>query len=117
MDDNALIREGVADALVRAHKVTAVDSGSQAVAMAEKVGFDVILMDIHMPGMSGIEAARQIRALGGERGATPIIAFTATISPEDIAEARRAGMNDVLRKGDVTLEDLCAALAAVAGST
>jgi CheY-like chemotaxis protein len=76
VDDNATNRE-VARALLGALgvMVTTADSGALAVEMLAVQRFDFVLMDIHMPGMSGIEALARIRA--GPRGAIPVAACTA----------------------------------------
>jgi len=58
-------------------------------------GFDVILMDINMPEMDGVEATRRIRALGtGNSSRVPIIALTANTNPEDVKNYFAAGMTD-----------------------
>jgi CheY-like chemotaxis protein/PAS domain-containing protein len=62
-------------------------------------GYDLILMDVHMPNMDGYEATRQIRALDMDRAkSVPIIAMTANVFREDIERCRAAGMNDHLGK-------------------
>ena len=62
--------------------------------------FDLVLMDVQMPGMDGLEAARAIRrGEAGERNRTiPIVALTAYASPEDEAACYDAGMDDYLSK-------------------
>ena len=61
--------------------------------------FDVILMDINMPEMDGVEATRRIRALKAPEGArVPIIAMTANITPDDVKKFLAAGMTDHLVK-------------------
>ena len=61
--------------------------------------FDLILMDIQMPNMDGIEATRQIRALADkEKAELPIIAMTANVYEKDRNAAFRAGMNDFTEK-------------------
>jgi PAS domain S-box-containing protein len=72
--------------------------GREALDKAVGGGFDAILMDLQMPRMDGLTAARSIRALAGETGAVPIIGVTASASAEDIARTREAGMNDVVTK-------------------
>jgi signal transduction histidine kinase/DNA-binding response OmpR family regulator len=65
----------------------------------DPVGYDLILMDVHMPNMDGYEATRQIRALAADRAKSiPIIAMTANVFREDIERCRAAGMNDHLGK-------------------
>ncbi len=71
---------------------------------------DVVLMDMHMPEMDGLDAARRIRALEAARGwaRTPIVALTASALPEDGRRCVEAGMDDVLVKpfGPAQLQDL-----------
>ena len=66
----------------------------EAVEIAAREGrpFDLVLMDVMMPGMDGLEATRRLRALPGTMGGMPIIAVTASAFPEDIATCRAAGM-------------------------
>ncbi len=61
--------------------------------------FDLVLMDVHMPRMDGIEATRRIRALADERKASlPIIGVTASVMREEQARYLQAGMNHVVAK-------------------
>ena len=71
--------------------------GLEAVAMAGHSPYDLILMDIQMPHMDGLEATRAIRALPG-RQSVPILAMTANAYPQDRARCLEAGMNDHLGK-------------------
>ena len=71
--------------------------GEQAVAAAAADRYDLILMDLQMPRMNGIDAARRIRALPGQRS-TPIVALTANAFLEDRQACLEAGMNDFLAK-------------------
>ncbi len=86
-------------------QVTVVDNGEAAVDAAEAGGFDLILMDMQMPVLDGLEATRTIRRLGGEVSRTPIVALTANVLPEQIERCRRAGMDDHVAKPFVS-EDL-----------
>lgn len=75
--------------------VVLAEDGREAVECAEREQFDLILMDIQMPQMSGLDASRAIRVAGGRM---PILALTAFSSGADRSECERAGMNDFLAK-------------------
>jgi len=67
--------------------------GDEAVTMAAELPYDVILLDMRMPRMGGIDAAREIRIGGGPNDATPILAFTADVDAErDLANAGFQGV-------------------------
>ncbi|MGE3934543.1 MAG: ATP-binding protein [Rhodospirillaceae bacterium] len=80
------------------HKVDAVANGAEAVAAVVARRYDVVLMDVHMPEMDGLEATRRIRALGGAAGRVPIIALTANAMPGDRETCHAAGMDDYIAK-------------------
>jgi PAS domain S-box-containing protein len=82
---------------LRGHTVANAIDGIEAVEQAGKTAFDLILMDISMPRMDGLEATRQIRKEGQSRD-VPIIGVTANASPDKLPEFLGAGMNDVLVK-------------------
>ncbi|AWK84929.1 ATP-binding protein [Azospirillum thermophilum] len=94
------------------HRVTETDRAEEAVRLLlARRRFDVILMDIRLAGMSGLEAARRIRALPDEAAAlTPIIAVTANVSSADEVDYRAAGIDDLLPK-PLDPDRLAAALA------
>jgi PAS domain S-box-containing protein len=77
--------------------MTLVDNGAAAVRMAEKERFDLILLDMQMPVMDGVDAARSIRQLPG-RATVPILAVTANGFAEDREKCEAAGMNDFIAK-------------------
>ncbi len=72
--------------------------GYEAVEAVTNSAFSVVLMDIHMPRMDGMAAARAIRALPGRRGELPIIAVTTSADPADEQRYRSAGLSDVVAK-------------------
>jgi two-component system, sensor histidine kinase len=96
------------------HGADFVGSGEEAVAAVPR-GYDVVLMDVTLPGIDGLAATQRIRALGGAVGGTPIIGVSGRAEPGDGEAARAAGMNSYLRK-PVSPSALSAALAAVAPS-
>ena len=72
--------------------------GADAVQAAMTKPFDLILMDVRMPGVDGLEATRVIRAASAFNRHTPILALTEDVQPENAAACRNAGMDDVLAK-------------------
>ncbi|HEX6722608.1 MAG TPA: ATP-binding protein, partial [Burkholderiaceae bacterium] len=71
--------------------------GEQAVEAARRRSYDLILMDVQMPGLDGLEATRQIRALAGH-ASTPVLAMTANAFGEDRLACEQAGMQDHIVK-------------------
>jgi len=99
VDDHPMNREiGAALLTLVGCEVLTADNGQQAVAMAARGGFDIILMDIHMPEMDGLAATRAIRALPGEVGQIPIIAMSADALPQQVERCYAAGMVDHVAK-------------------
>ncbi|MFN7390604.1 PAS domain S-box protein [Brevundimonas sp.] len=70
-----------------------VENGAEAVQAVAGGGYDLILMDVHMPVMDGMDATRAIRALPGEVGRVPVIALTANVQPEQVVACKAAGMD------------------------
>jgi PAS domain S-box-containing protein len=99
VDDVAMNRE-----LVRAmlspfgFDIVEAGGGAEAVTAALAGAFDLILMDLQMPGMDGLAATRAIRQTSEANFATPIIALSANVLPVHQAECREAGMNDHIAK-------------------
>jgi signal transduction histidine kinase/CheY-like chemotaxis protein/HPt (histidine-containing phosphotransfer) domain-containing protein len=91
-----------------------VETGRAAVAAVARGRYDVVLMDVQMPEMDGLDATRAIRSGGGPQ--PPIIALTANAVAGDAEQCRAAGMDDYLVK-PVRLEALEAALARASGRT
>ncbi|SDI09389.1 PAS domain S-box-containing protein [Salipiger marinus] len=113
VEDNPVNRL-VATAMLRkmGHKVTEAEDGASGLHLAEARQHDLILMDISMPGLDGIETTRRIRAGQGPNAATPIIALTAHALPQDMARFQAAGMTHTLTK-PITWKALAAILAEV----
>jgi PAS domain S-box-containing protein len=93
--------------------VHAASDGAKAVDRARRVNYDLILMDIQMPVLDGIEATRQIRRLRSNPD-VPILAFTSNVFPEDEARCHEAGMNGFVGR-PVESEALYAAMLAWLG--
>src|SRR6185503_5022513 len=107
VEDNAMNQQVVSELLDRAGAaVTVAGNGREALAQVEERQFDLVLMDLQMPEVSGIEAAETMRAAGSE---VPIVAMTASALPGDEQRCLDAGMNDYLSK-PLNLERLSAAL-------
>jgi CheY-like chemotaxis protein len=97
-EDNPVNQE-VASAMLRkrGHEVDIVDNGVDAVASAGRKGYDIILMDLQMPGMDGLRATAEIRKQPRERP-VPIIAVTANAMSGERERCLAAGMDDYLAK-------------------
>jgi PAS domain S-box-containing protein len=74
------------------------ENGIEAIATASQEVFDIVLMDIQMPGMDGLEATRRLRSEPGPNQYVPIIALSADTLPEHLEACRLAGMNDHIAK-------------------
>ena len=99
VDDNATNRM-VAESLCEMFDCTSesAEDGLEAVEAASTGRFHLILMDIKMPRMDGVEATRAIRALPGDAGRVPIIALTANADPDDAKAYIACGMSSVVEK-------------------
>lgn len=98
VDDNHVNRR-IIDTLLKPFCATLamVSSGSEALALAAEQTFDVVLLDIHMPGMDGVETQHRLRALPDGRSQT-IVALTADVVPEAVARYEVAGFDAVVAK-------------------
>lgn len=99
-DDNPDVRAVLVELLANAGlNVTTVCDGAEAVDIISRNNFDLVLMDIEMPIMDGLTAARKIRELDrpGVRS-LPVLAITANTCPEDMEKSFRAGMNSHITK-------------------
>ncbi len=81
------------------HRVTLAKNGAEAVNEFESGSFDIILMDVHMPEMDGIEATEKIRSIEAYKGGhIPIIALTASVMKYEVKGFLEVGMDDVVAK-------------------
>ncbi|MGV3578281.1 PAS domain-containing protein [Brevundimonas sp.] len=87
-----------------------VSDGAEAVQAASSADYDLILMDVHMPVLDGMDASRAIRRLEGPRAATPILALTANVQPDQIEACRSAGMDGHVGK-PIQIGELIGAIA------
>ena len=97
-EDN-LVNQKIALAMLqkRGHAVDVANNGVEAVRMAAEAAYDVILMDLEMPEMGGLEATRRIRELPG-LGELPIVAVTAHALAEERERCLNAGMTGFVTK-------------------
>ncbi len=105
-EDNIMNQDVVESMLVElGHTVTVVSNGFEAINQLQDQEFDLVLMDVSMPGLDGVGATEQIRNFAGERRNVPIIAVTGNITARARKMYRSMGMNDYIPK-PVSLEDL-----------
>ena len=99
VDDTAVNRELVKLMLTPlGFTIEEASGGADGVKIAMTQHFDLILMDVRMPGVDGLEATRVIRGASLLNARTPILALTADVQPENALSCREAGMNDVVAK-------------------
>ena len=112
IDDHALVRRGIEELLQSrgVQVVASVGSGEEGVRRARELAADLILLDVRMPGMSGIETLQRLRAAGV---AVPVVMLTMSREDADLSAALRAGARGYLLK-DMEPEDLLPALQAAA---
>jgi len=98
VDDHALFRAGIASLLAFHQEIEVVgqaEDGREALESARKLKPDLVLMDLHMPGMNGIEATRQIRA---ELPEVKVVVLTVSDQDRDLFEAIKSGAHGYLLK-------------------
>lgn len=115
VDDSEVNRDVAAAFLRKAgHTTTEVHDGAAAVELVAAQDFDVVLMDMRMAHMDGLEATRRIRSLNGSRAQVPIVAVTANALDQHVEECRRAGMSEHLAKPFTQAELLAVVMRAAA---
>jgi CheY-like chemotaxis protein len=116
VEDNSINRVVAREMLEHGgHTVEEAHDGQEGVAMAARRKYDLVLMDISMPVLDGVEATRMIRAAEEPGRHVPIVALTAHALPGEIARFRDAGLDDVLIK-PISRTSLGAVLDRVSGS-
>ena len=78
--------------------LTIAANGREALEQASRRTFDIVFMDMRMPEMDGLDATREIRAIGGPWTHIPIVALTANAFADDVKACRDAGMSDFVAK-------------------
>ncbi len=111
IDDHSLVRKGIEELLQSRgiQVVASVSSGEEGVRRAREISSDIILLDVKMPKMTGIETLRQLRASGVS---TPVVMLTMSREDDDLSAALRGGAQGYLLK-DMESEELLPALEAV----
>ncbi|MEN1959789.1 ATP-binding protein [Luteimonas sp. MJ246] len=95
------------------HRAQVVDDGDDVLSALEAQSFDAVIIDLHMPGQSGVEVLKQARFMEAGRRRTPFIVLTADATPEARAECERAGAYAFMTK-PVVVDRLLERLAAIA---
>ncbi|MGV8734742.1 MAG: ATP-binding protein [Pseudomonas asiatica] len=114
VEDVALNREVAGGLLLRdGHRVSFAEDAVQALQACAQRRFDLILLDVHLPGMSGVELCRQLRATPGPNRHSRVLALTAGVQPGQVPGYLDAGMQGVLAK-PLRLDNLRQALAEAA---
>jgi DNA-binding NarL/FixJ family response regulator len=110
VDDNALLRQLLRTCLQLDPEWEVcgeAGNGKQALEKVKELKPDIVLLDLQMPVMDGLEAARQIKAVAPK---TAMLMFTRHASPQLLREAHAAGIRDVISKTDQLMERLLPAL-------
>ena len=99
VDDNEMNRKVVKAMLGAAEVVmTEAESAEAGLSAIETGDFDLVLMDLRMPGMDGLAAIRQVRSRADHKAGLPIIVVTADTGPNVRSQALTAGADDLLHK-------------------
>ena len=114
-DDHAANRMVLQSLLQKAgHRVVAVDDGEQALDALEAKDYDTVIVDLHMPGLSGLDLLRQLRVMqAGASVRTPVIILSADVTPQSIRSCEEAGARAFIAK-PVVASKLLDTLAAIA---
>jgi DNA-binding NarL/FixJ family response regulator len=110
VDDNALVRQLLRTCLEKDSDWDVcgeAQNGQEAVTKVKQLKPDVVILDLQMPVMDGLEAAREIHVVAP---GTVMVMFTMHSSPQLLREAHAAGIKDVISKGDMLADGLLPAL-------
>ncbi len=115
VEDNEKNRKLARDILqVKGYRTLEAETGEAGLEQAARQTPDLVLMDIHLPGISGIEALKKLREAETTR-AIPVLAFTASVMPQDRREIMGAGFDGFVSK-PINLKEFIATIAkALAG--
>jgi two-component system cell cycle response regulator DivK len=98
VEDNEQNRKLSRDLLqIHGYRTIEAETGEDAIALAAAQLPDLVVMDVHLPGMSGVDALAKLRAAPASR-ALPVLAFTASVMPEDRSEIMAAGFDAFMSK-------------------
>ena len=115
VDDVEMNRELVAVILANAgYEVDEAETGPRALQMAARKRYDLVLMDVQLGDLDGLDTTRALRRMGGHWIGTPIIGLSASVFPEQIARCLEAGMTDFVAKpidADILLDKVSKAVA------
>ncbi len=115
IEDNEKNRKLARDVLrVKGYRVIEANSAETALTLAAEQTPALVLMDIHLPGMSGIQALARLRETPATR-AIPVLAFTASVMPQDRREIMSAGFDGFVEK-PINLKEFLATVAAKLGN-
>ncbi len=99
VDDDPINRRVLQELLhVLGHKGFEADCAGRALDLARLGTFDLLLMDLHMPGMNGVEAVRALRTASGPESAIPVVAVTADVVSLSLADCLELGFSGLLFK-------------------
>jgi class 3 adenylate cyclase/CheY-like chemotaxis protein len=113
---NVMVAQDELEFAIPGVKVDVASNGKEAVDLATKNTYDVVLMDVQMPGMDGYQATRAIRVLPGNKSRLPIVALTANVMQAEVDRCMEAGMNAFVPK-PFKREELMKALQEVLSQT
>ena len=115
VEDNEKNRKLARDILqVKGYRTIEAETAETGLEMAPKENPDLVLMDIQLPGMNGIQALKKLRENEATR-AIPVLAFTASVMPQDRREIMDAGVDGFVAK-PVNLKEFIAAIAKALGN-